>query len=79
MIRIRDNAGNVTEVKDGTFVEICDTDGNVAKVFYRDNQGLIRAFQPDDKEAQQYARLFNVSFSRLIPLSTKQLHGLPRR
>lgn len=68
MLRIRDKAGNVTVLSDTQFIEICDTEGAVAKVMYQDGQGLIRGITAADLESQQYSKLFHVKFVPLVPL-----------
>lgn len=60
MIRLRTAAGEVQEQHTG-FVELCDSEGQVAFVLYRDGQ-VFRLFGKRDKEAERYAKLYAVEF-----------------
>jgi len=67
MLRIRTPDGE-TIVLDGdpsAFVEICDVEGDIAQLVYRDSSGIIHIVSADDPEAANYARLFDVKFVKL--------------
>lgn len=67
MIRLRTTRGEVFPVPESTrFIELCDMDGHVAQVFYRDNQGVYRVVSDGTPEAERYARMMSVKF---VPLS----------
>lgn len=70
MIRLRTTRGQVVAPPDDTrFIELCDMDGAVAQVFYRDAQGVYRVISAGSPEAERYARLMNVNF---IPVSKNE-------
>jgi len=71
MINIRHTDGTVTEVPTGHFVEICDSDGGVARIFHEDQNGIIRVMSPKDPDAVRYAKLFGVKFTQVISLPEK--------
>jgi hypothetical protein len=63
MIRLRKATGEVLESEqDWGFVELCDTQGNLAFVLYKDGPSY-RLFGKKDPEAQRYAKLFGLVFS----------------
>lgn len=69
MIRIRRVDGKTLEIPDAGFVEICDLEGNVAKVTYADDQGQMHEITSSDPEATQYRQLFpDVKFVELVSL-----------
>lgn len=68
MIRTRDNAGRVEEVKGGCFVEVLNNDGLLGCVVYRDPSGSIHVITKEDAEAARYSRLFNVEFAPIVEL-----------
>jgi hypothetical protein len=68
VIRLRTTKGAVVVLPEDTrFVELCDMDGQVAQVFYRDAQGVFKVVGANSPEAERYARLMTVKF---IPLSS---------
>jgi hypothetical protein len=67
VIRLRSTAGKVETLPDDTrFIELCDMDGQVARVFYRDGSGAYRVLEAGSPEAERYARMMRVHF---IPVS----------
>jgi hypothetical protein len=69
MLRIRDEKGNATELGDSQFVEICDQDGAIAVLIYKDAGGLIHTVRAGDPEAKKYEELFRVKFVPLVKLN----------
>jgi len=68
MLRLRDTAGKSIELPDTIrFVELCDMQGSVARVFYIDDTGVHKVLDTGSKEAQRYAQLMNVKF---IPIQS---------
>lgn len=69
MIRLRTTRGDILPVSETSrFVELCDLDGRVAKVFYRDERGVINEVTAGSPEAERYARMMRVTF---IPLTAQ--------
>lgn len=67
MIQIRTTRGAILPIPDeARFIELCDLNGAVAKVFYRDAQGIVNEVSAGSPEAERYARLMRVTF---IPIS----------
>jgi hypothetical protein len=67
MIRLRDKDGKILDIYTTIgFVEICDTDGNVACAVYPDSEKLIHILTSTSKEALRYSKIFNVKFSPII-------------
>jgi len=66
MIRLRDNKGNLVEFDDVSFIEICDSDGNVHNVVYENIQDGFNQITPDSAEAKRYSQLFKVNFSNKV-------------
>jgi hypothetical protein len=67
MIRLRDNKGR--EIKSHVpinFIEICDLDGQVAYAIYYDKDKMIHVTTAYSKEAENYAKVFNVKFTAVI-------------
>lgn len=64
MIRVRTIQGKASEVKNGAFVEVCDDEGTVAAIVYRNNKtGEVQIITPEDEtEATYYKKLFDVEF-----------------
>lgn len=64
MLRLRHPDGTTVEIPGDptTFVEICDTNGDIAKLIYIDDNNTINVVTCDDPEADQYARLYDVMF-----------------
>ena len=73
MIRIRDKDGKTVELPDSaTFVEICDTDGNIGFVFFKGGNNQINVFNHKSKEAKAYQNRFNVSFiNKVVDLTPR--------
>jgi hypothetical protein len=68
MLRLRDTSGAVHELPDSVrFVELCDMQGAVARVFYIDDTGIHKVLDSSSKEAQRYAQLMRVNF---IPIQS---------
>lgn len=69
MLRIRDKTGKLLNLNEPLhFVEICDTEGHVARVIYADAQGLIHVVGPGDLEADRYKALFGIKWCPVITL-----------
>ena len=63
MLRLRDTAGAAHELPDSVrFVELCDMQGAVARVFYVDDLGVHRILEPGTVDAQRYAKLMKTNF-----------------
>lgn len=64
MIRIRDKLGNIThENTDDSFIELCDHKGNLAAIFYENQEnGEMHKIMYDSPLAKKYEKLFNVKF-----------------
>jgi hypothetical protein len=63
MVRLRKPSGEVSDLTENWgFVELCDTQGNLAFVLYKDGPSY-RLFGQKDPEAQRYAKLFDLQFS----------------
>ena len=63
MLRLRDTKGVAHQVPDQVrFVELCDMDGVVARVFYVDDLGVHKILEPGTKEAQRYSQLMGAKF-----------------
>ena len=66
MIRIRNHkTGEVTELNgDHAFVELCNSDGEIAAVFYekQNNAEMYQLDAEDEKEAKEYEDLYGVKF-----------------
>lgn len=63
-VRVRTVQNQVSEIKNGAFVEVCDDDGKVAAIVYRNNKtGEVQIITPEDvTEATYYKKLFDVEF-----------------
>lgn len=69
MLRIRDTTGKTIEIGDKfRFVEICDLDGKIGKVFYCDDHNVIREVVAGSKEAERYAKMFKTPFVQVAQL-----------
>ncbi len=63
MLRLRDINGNGHQLPESVrFVELCDMQGAVARVFYVDDLGVHRILEPGTKEAQRYSQLMKIQF-----------------
>lgn len=69
MIRLRDKHGNEIPSENLGFVEVCDTDGNVACAVYPDSHGFVHVVTEQSKEALRYAQIFKVKFSKIVNIS----------
>jgi len=68
MLRTRSTDGTTTVLPETVrFVEICDADGQVARLIYRDEQGGIQSLGAGDPVAARYAQTFKVKFCPVIP------------
>lgn len=67
MLRIRTSTGQLQEIDQSyRFVEICDLDGKVAKVFYLDNMGTLHEIDGSSAEAARYSKVFkSVEFTKV--------------
>lgn len=54
------------------FLEVADTEGKVAKVFYQDDAGFIHAITSTDPEAARYAKMFGVEWCELVTLPNQK-------
>jgi len=71
MIKIRKSDGNTIELdKDHSFVEICDTAGHPALVFY-ENGGAISQITPGSQSSKMYAKKFDIEFVKVIDLKDR--------
>ncbi len=69
MIRLRKENGETLELPGFAFVEVCDTEGDVAQVSYMDDVGRTHVFKKGDPEQLEYSRLFpNVKFVPIVEL-----------
>ena len=69
MLRLRAKNGKLLHLNEPLqFVEICDTEGHVARVIYADAQGYIHDVGPGDLEADRYKALFGIKWCPLITL-----------
>lgn len=62
MIRLRSADGAVLEAEDHAFVELCDADGNVVFVFFKDGP-FYRVISKKDVEASRYTKVYGVEFA----------------
>lgn len=68
MIRLRKANGELQEQdSDWGFVEMCDSQGKVAFILYKDGP-VYRMFGKQDKEAVNYSKVFKVDFIEHRPL-----------
>ncbi len=68
MLQIRTRSGGVQQVPEGVFVEICDLLGKVGVAFTLGPDGEIIAIPAGTPEAERYAKLFGVEFSKFRKL-----------
>jgi len=69
MIRSRDTQGNLRELPaNERFIEICDTEGNVAFVVFEDDNGKVVILEHDTPEGQRYAKLFGIEYAKQVTL-----------
>ena len=77
MIRIRHSENKDVIAKELTqayrFVEICDLDGNIGAVVFMDDKGTIRLLRPGEADAERYAKMFGVKFSKLVVIPQEKL------
>lgn len=67
MIRIRNPKGEITEVPDACFVELADSDGNVAEVIFQGkNYELKRIAHQSGETAKNYSKVFGVNFIKNV-------------
>ena len=69
MLRVRKSDGTVSVVEKGTFVELCDLEGNVAQISFVAPDGGIRVLNSRDPEAQRYQALFSKCGVKLCPIT----------
>lgn len=63
MLRIRDINGQAQEIQDQfRFIELCDLEGRVAILFYRDDAGVIHTVRHGDPQATKYAATMGIEF-----------------
>ncbi len=75
IIRLRDQTGKLLDVKP-VFVELAHTDGSVARVLYRRDDGAISDITADDfMEANRYSEVMGVKFIPVQHLDMGQLIG----
>jgi len=74
-IRLRDKAGRLLPVEPA-FVELAHSDGSVARVLYRLDNGAISDITADDiVEADRYARVMGVKFIPVNHIDIGDLAG----
>ena len=71
MLRIRATDGKLVDI-DTTyrFVELCDLEGRVAKLFYTDSMGVVHESDANSPEALRYQKAFKVEF---VPVKSANL------
>jgi hypothetical protein len=69
MIRLRDKHGNEIPGDALGFVEVCDTEGNVACAVYPDSHGFVHVITAQSKEATRYSQIFKVKFSKIVNIA----------
>lgn len=69
MIRLRDKHGTEVPSENLGFVEVCDTEGNVACAVYLDSHGFVHVVTEQSKESQRYSQIFKVKFSKIVNIS----------
>ena len=57
---MRDSSGEVHNVQNSGFVEACDEDGQVGRVWFVATGGEIHEIPRDSDTAEDYAKLFRV-------------------
>lgn len=78
-MRLRSSTGEVMEIPEAfRFLEITDQLGNVGRLVYCDDTGVIREVTAADPEAIRYSKLFKVNFCPIIRLPDSS-HGIPTR
>lgn len=72
MIKLRDMRGNKLELPaEARFIELQDTTGKVAKLLIVKNDNSVLEVVAGTKEAEVYARNFNVTFCPIIDLTSQ--------
>lgn len=69
MLRIREHNGSFKQLESGQFVEICDLEGSVAVLIYKDEEQNIHTVKASDPEAKKYAEIFGVKFVQLVKIN----------
>jgi len=72
MIKLRAKDGTSLDVEDETsFIEICDTEGNPALVFYMPGPNAVSAIEGNSPEGELYAKKYDINFSKIIELGDR--------
>lgn len=58
MLRIRQSTGQTQIIQGTNFVEICDEDGGIAAVVYKDAAGRIRILEPGEEQFSRYISMY---------------------
>ncbi len=68
MIRLRDRAGNATELQEYRFVELCDQEKQLALLAFVRDDGTTCLLTPDDEAFQRYCTRNGITPSRAIAI-----------
>lgn len=74
-INIRTKEGELVQVPDGTFVEVCDESDNIACLIYRMRDGTIKVVLPTDtQDVERYKNIFQVNFCPILVDATQKIN-----
>jgi hypothetical protein len=69
MLRIRDTSGATEEVREEfRFLEVCDFNGRIAALVYRDDAGTVKLVEAGTAEAERYKQLFKAQKIEFCPI-----------
>lgn len=62
MLRIRQPDGTLHTIPSSGFVEGCDEDGKIGRLWFCTSGGVIHEIHPDSDSATDYKKLFSVEW-----------------
>lgn len=66
MLRIRRKNGELIQIPESGFVEVCDGEGLLIYVTYISEDGELVSIKPNTPEAMHYSKLFKTKFRKSI-------------
>ena len=69
-IKFRLKNGKLYEVKDASFVEICDDTNQLAGLVYMTNEGVVHMLTPEDQRFKRYVKSYKLKSSPMTYIDT---------
>ena len=57
-VNLRLKNGKLFNVKDVSFVEVCDDEGYLSALVYLSNTGIVHIHTPDDEQFKRYSSMY---------------------